>query len=306
MADGPRRPRLSDALAAGRAQARRLQAGVPVTEQIPTNRLAEARAELEEGERVGASPAPLWRREWAVTVARAAERTAGAAGEEDMRARAVRLQDILHDQDEAEIGPVREALAAGGFEAEAFRAAVAARVPHERDPFVRRLLKVDRVPERVTERPAGMVHYVASPLDATLEICRFVSPEDLFCDVGSGLGLVTMLVRLLTGARTRGVEYDPAYHAWAEARAAELGIDRIEYVQGDARFADYSGVTVLYFYDTFRGGFLEEMVVRMKEIADAGPLTVISRGMSSPVLEAVPWLEVVARPPSELVVLRPR
>lgn len=303
--DRPRpRPRLAAALAAGRAQAQRLRAGAPVTEVQSTRHHDEATDEFTQAEAAVQGGAPLWRREWAVTIARATERSARAAQDEALLARTQALLDNLRAQDEAEIAPERARLRAAGFEAEAVRAAIAARPVPERDGFVRRLLKVDQVPERVTVRPAGMVHYLPTPLDAALDLCRFVEPGDVFCDIGSGLGYVTMLVSLLTGAETRGVEYDPAYHEWAVARAEELGIERVLYAQGDARFADYDGVTVMYFYDTFRGGFLEEMVVRMRERADVGPLTVISRGQSNPILEAVPWLEEVTRTRSGLLVLR--
>ncbi|MCA9550402.1 MAG: class I SAM-dependent methyltransferase [Myxococcales bacterium] len=305
MADRPR-SKLAAAMAAGREQGRRLTPGRPITDHVPTGGLADAELSLAEVEQAVAGGAPLWRREWAVTVARAAQRAGRTAGDDALVARAVALQDALHEQDEREIGPIRESLRAQGFPADAFRAVLDACPTHERDPLVRRLLRVDRVPERVTDKPAGMVHYVASPLDAVLEICRWVGPDDVFCDVGSGLGLVTMLVALITGAEARGVEYDPAYHAWAEARAAELGIPRLRYVQGDARYADYTGVTVLYFYDTFRGTLLEELFVRLQPLAEAGPLRIISRGHSNPVLEAVPWLKVVSRGVAELLVMEAR
>src|SRR5687767_89885 len=109
-----------------------------------------------------------------------------------------------------------------------------------------------------------MVHYLPSPLDAVLAIAKLLAPEDVLYDIGPGLGLVTMLVAWLSGAKAKGVEYEPAYHRRAVELAELLRIPA-EYIRSDAREVDYSDGTVFYLYDTFRGPILDGMLAVLEK-----------------------------------------
>ena len=55
----------------------------------------------------------------------------------------------------------------------------------------------------------GMVRYQPTPASVILELTERIAftDDDVFYDLGSGLRKVTMLVRLLTGVRCVGIEY---------------------------------------------------------------------------------------------------
>ncbi len=231
----------------------------------------------------------LWERDWASTALRSVERSLDGAALEALHPRIDRIAKRLDEADEREIGPLRGALAAGTFGAKDFLAALDDCPPYQWDAFTRRLLLVHHVPVRETERPPMMVHYLPSPLDAILAIAEILSPEDVFYDIGSGLGLVTMLVAWISGARAKGVEYEPAYHRRAVELAEQLRMPRVEYIQSDARAVDYADGTVFYVYDTFRGPILEEMIEVLSHQRARG-IRVVSRGKSTPVFEQVSWL----------------
>jgi SAM-dependent methyltransferase len=165
---------------------------------------------------------------------------------------------------------------------------------------------VQRVPERETERPAGMVHYLPSSVRTTLALARLLAPDDVFFDVGSGLGLVTLLVAWVSGARAVGLEYEPTYHRMAVERATQLGIPRVRFELGDARAADLSEGTVFYVYDTFRGAILDDMIARLEAEAARRPIRVISRGHSTPTFDATAWLERTGGGAEGFVVYRAR
>lgn len=257
---------------------------------------------MADAERRFTEDSPLWVREWVATAARGILKTATEADDTDLADRARSMQSRLHEADEAQIAPIRNQLIDGGLGPKAFRAELMSWPVHERDAFVRRLLCVDHVPERVTERPAGMVHYVVSPLDAVLALADLLAPEDVFYDIGSGLGFVTMLLSWLTEARIVGVEYEPAYHERAEALAAQLGFTSIEYVQGDARHFDYDDGTIFYFYDSMRGELLDELLLRFEQVALRRRIRIVSRGHSTAPLAKVPWLRMALQGPQELMI----
>ncbi len=274
----------------------------PVTDIMGSSHLRDARDAMSEAEAKFTDGAPLWVREWVATAARGILKTGLEAGDTDLVGRAKSLQARLHTADEAEIGPIRDRLIAGELGPKAFRAELLSWPVHERDAFVRRLLSVDHVPQRRTERPAGMVHYVVSSLEAVLALADLLEPEDVFYDIGSGLGFVTMLLSWLTEARIVGVEYEPAYHERAQALAGQLGFTNIEYIQGDARHLDYDQGTIFYFYDSMRGTLLDELLLKFEQVALRRTIRVVSRGHSIKPLRAVPWLRAIVQGPEELVI----
>lgn len=301
MSDGPkRRPDLIGAMRRGRAPRRGAGMAAPPSGMIaPEEALEQANRRLDRDQSLSA-------REWAASTARALRGVAAESDDPALAARVGALEARLEALDEADIGPVRAELAREGFSRDRLAAALARVVAHEQDALARRLFAVDRVPERQTARPAQMVHYVATSLEVVRAIVAHVSPEDVFFDVGSGLGYVTMLVACLSGARAVGIEYEPAYHARAVAVAADLGLTRVEHHQGDARAFDYGEGTVFYFYDPFRGEVFDAVAARLRETTRGRPIRVISRGQSNAAFEALDWLEVIARGPHELLVLKAR
>lgn len=94
--------------------------------------------------------------------------------------------------------------------------------------------------------PSRMVYLtpVAKALNLTL--------DDVVYDIGSGLGKAGLFFGAFTPAkRVVGLEIEPAYAAYADARARELGLSHVSFVNRDALEADISDGTAFYFYNPF-------------------------------------------------------
>ena len=111
-----------------------------------------------------------------------------------------------------------------------------------------------------------MVSYQPSPARVILELVEKANlkPEDVFFDVGSGLGQVAILVALLSGARAKGVEFEPAYCDYARQCAKELNLSHVEFINMDASEMDYSDGTVFYIYTPFEGKLLDKLLEKLK------------------------------------------
>ena len=121
-----------------------------------------------------------------------------------------------------------------------------------------------------------------------------IAAGDVFVDLGAGLGKVVMAVHLLTGARARGVEVQPALVAEARARAAELALDGVEFVPGDALTADLDDATVVFLYLPFTGAVLEGVLRRLEAVARRRQLVLCALGLD---LRGVDW--IAERPTEE-------
>jgi hypothetical protein len=299
-----RKKSLMDFVAAGRRTGSDLAKQRNPVEMAPLVTREEVQRMLAEAEEK--MNGPLWEREFAATAIRSLDR----AIDQDpslalFRPRVDAIRTRTDALDDVEFAPLQEAIRSGKLGPEQFRAELQSRPPYQWDAFARRLLAVQHIPQRETERPAMMVHYLPSPLEAILEIAALLRPEDVFYDIGSGLGLVTMLTAWLSGAKAKGVEYEPAYHRRAVELANDLNMPRVEYICSDARAVDYSDGTVFYLYDTFRGPILDEMIEVLEKQAARG-IRLVSRGKSTPIFEAVSWMERVAELPSSLTLFRSR
>src|SRR5437667_343320 len=83
-----------------------------------------------------------------------------------------------------------------------------------------------------------------------------VTKKDKVADLGSGAGQIPLLVHLLTGARTLGVEIDQGLHEVAEANRQRLGMaGQVTLEHGSAidPARDYRDVTVFNLFNPFRG-----------------------------------------------------
>jgi tRNA1(Val) A37 N6-methylase TrmN6 len=87
-----------------------------------------------------------------------------------------------------------------------------------------------------------------------------IAEDEVFVDLGSGLGHVPLLVSLLTGARSVGVEIEAAYVASARACAESLRCSRVSFLEQDVREADLSRGTIVYLYTPFSGSMLADVL----------------------------------------------
>jgi hypothetical protein len=120
--------------------------------------------------------------------------------------------------------------------------------------------------------------------------------DDILIDLGSGLGHVPLLVSILTGIRTLGVERQPSYVAAAQECAWRLNMQRVQFVATDARRADLSSGTVFYLYTPFTGLILTDVLDRIRTQSIDTPIRICSLGPCTRVLADQGWLKPSARP----------
>jgi SAM-dependent methyltransferase len=113
----------------------------------------------------------------------------------------------------------------------------------------------------------------------------------VFYDLGSGLGRVALLAGLLTNAQVRGIEFEPAYCAYAQERAHNLNLSRVTFRNGDAREADYTDGTFFFLYTPFIGRVLQAVLARLETEARTRPITIAAYGACTRDVAQQPWLQ---------------
>lgn len=199
-----------------------------------------------------------------------------------------RVEDSLR----AQALTARAAIIAGSLRGAALFEAIEAIPRIDRDAWVDELLGIEPPPPDV-DLPRGAVPYLPCGIDEVLAMVREVPlrPGDDFVDIGAGLGRAAILVHLLSGARTLGVEIQAALVTRARARCAELGLAGVSFVRGDAAEIALDG-SVFLLYAPCNGALLARVVRRLEEVAQRRAITVAAVDLE---LDA-PWL--TARPGS--------
>ncbi len=114
--------------------------------------------------------------------------------------------------------------------------------------------------------------------------------KDVFFDLGSGLGQVVVLVNLLTGIKSIGVEYEPDFCRYARSRAEVLNLPDVEFINEDARYADYSSGTVFFLYTPFEGKILDDVLQKLKKESKNRKIKILTYGSCTPVVANQLWL----------------
>jgi hypothetical protein len=176
----------------------------------------------------------------------------------------------------------RERVRRGGLRGPELLAWLAEHPPDARDVALERLLGIEKPAETLgappgAERMPYMPSAIAPVVRAALDVP--ITASDVFVDLGAGLGKAVMAVHLLTGARARGVELQPALVAEAGERAAELRLDGVEFVQSDALAADLDDATVVFLYLPFTGAVLEGVLRRLEAVARRRQIAICTLGL---------------------------
>jgi hypothetical protein len=137
-----------------------------------------------------------------------------------------------------------------------------------------------------------MVAYQPTPARHVFELIRRakLTAEDVFIDLGSGLGHVPLLIATCTNARAVGIDLEPAYVESARHSAEELRLNNAKFLAMDARDADLSSGTVFYLYTPFRGAILRTVLDRLRHAAANRAIRVCTFGPCTPVVAAESWL----------------
>ena len=117
------------------------------------------------------------------------------------------------------------------------------------DAFFDELIALTVPEETGSELLADSTPYVATSVAAILKMLDVVKPdkEDVLCDVGAGLFRIPILVHLLTGMHTMGVEMDTTLTRKAQEILTHLNLPEVTLIEGDASSADLSAASIFAF-----------------------------------------------------------
>ena len=161
-----------------------------------------------------------------------------------------------------------------------------------RDELVSGVLQLTEPSDPNLQLSPEMVPYQPTPVRHVLHLiaAAAVAEDDVFVDLGSGLGHVPLLVYMLTGARSVGVEIEAAYVASARRCAESLRLSRVQFIAQDARDADLSRGTVFYLYSPFRGSILDEVLSALRRESLRRPIKICSLGPCTRRVSNERWL----------------
>ena len=150
-----------------------------------------------------------------------------------------------------------------------------------------------------------MVFYQPTPARHILQMLRLcaLTGDDIFIDLGSGLGHVPIVASLLTGAQCIGIELEPAFIATARECAQNLGLSRVTFLRQDARQADLSTATVVYLYTPFTGSILEAVLRKLREQSAHRTLCICTFGPCTEIVAKEPWLVLDVKPADDRIAL---
>lgn len=160
------------------------------------------------------------------------------------------------------------------------------------DEFINGLLLSQAAPIETKDREPEMVYYQQTPARIILELVEKAQlrGDDVFYDLGSGLGQVPILVNLLSGVAAKGIEFEPAYCAYARGSAAELNLSRVEFINADARNLDYSDGTVFFMYTPFEGRLLQAVLEKLRAESHRRRIRLFTYGPCTPQVSRQRWL----------------
>ena len=171
------------------------------------------------------------------------------------------------------------------------------------DEFVSGVLQLRR-PGGTTLLPSPeMAAYQPTPVRHILDLvaaCNF-SNDDVLVDLGSGLGHVPLLVSILTGIRTLGIEVQPSYVASAQGTARDLNLSRVRFAAEDARMTDLSNGTVFYMFSPFWGSILTDVLCQLHKQSQQRSIKICSLGPCTRILQDQTWLRATERTETERI-----
>ncbi|HEV8550378.1 MAG TPA: hypothetical protein VGQ57_15145 [Polyangiaceae bacterium] len=178
---------------------------------------------------------------------------------------------------------------------ERLRASLEALPNRERDAWLDSVLGIDAFPPDGADLPRSCTPYLPCSVDVllrTVERARITS-EDVFVDIGSGVGRVAVLVHVLTGAAAVGLEVQRALVEQSRALAETLSVTRVATIEGDA--AEMVKLvplgTVFFLYCPFSGARLERVLHHLEAMARARTIRICC--VQLPALERE-WLKLVS------------
>ena len=161
------------------------------------------------------------------------------------------------------------------------------------DLFVNGLSLFQIMPEQTRDLEPEMVYYQKTPARVVFELVgqAHFTKDDVFFDLGSGLGQVAILVNLLAGITVKGIEFEPAFCDYARDCAAELHLPNVTFINIDARQADLSEGTVFFMFTPFRGEILQEVLEILRRQSLLRKIKIITYGPCTARVALESWLD---------------
>jgi hypothetical protein len=161
------------------------------------------------------------------------------------------------------------------------------------DIFINGLFFFKAMPQQTKDLEPDMVYYQKTPARTVFDLVEqaHFTKEDVFVDIGSGLGQVAFLVHLLSGIPARGIEFEPAFCDYARVCPTELHLSHVTFINCDARQADYSEGTVFFMFTPFRGAILQDVLEFLRREALRRRIKIITYGPCTAEVAGQSWLE---------------
>ncbi|MFN0247861.1 MAG: hypothetical protein ACKV2T_13315 [Kofleriaceae bacterium] len=158
--------------------------------------------------------------------------------------------------------------------------------PDDRDTFVDEVLGFDYVPSD-SNIPRGGTPYLPCGVDEIMRMVHDVPlrSTDTFVDLGSGVGRVSILAHLLSGARAGGIEIQRPLVGVARERVEALRLPEVTFVLGNVVDTELDA-SVFFLYSPFNGDMLRAVLGKLEALARSRPIVVCTVDME---LHA-PWL----------------
>ncbi|HTH52457.1 MAG TPA: hypothetical protein VL495_00820 [Edaphobacter sp.] len=133
-----------------------------------------------------------------------------------------------------------------------------------------------------------------------IAVCN-LSNDDVLVDLGSGLGHVPLLVSILTGTRTLGIEVQTDHAASAQEAAQSLSLTRVRFTAEDVRRTDLSIGTVFYMFTPFKGSIFTEVLHNLWKQSKDRQIRICSLGPCTRILQSQTWLRAIRPPDTERI-----
>jgi hypothetical protein len=223
-----------------------------------------------------------------------------------LKSRAEKIKSELEEIDISLFQKLRADIRSGAYTAATFKSLISKYVDFNLgdnsekigydnlDILINGLSPFQTIPEQTKELDPEMVYYQKTPARIIFELAKRVpfKENDVFFDLGSGMGQVAILVNLLTGINVKGVEFEPAFCNYARSCAADLNLPHVTFINADARKADYTEGTVFFMFTPFRGQIMEEVLAVLRKEALKRRIRIITYGPCTAQVALQNWLDM--------------
>lgn len=160
------------------------------------------------------------------------------------------------------------------------------------DTFINGLLGFETMPVQTIDLETEMVYYQKTPARLIFELVEksHFKKGDVFIDIGSGLGQVAILVNLLTGITTQGIEFEPSFCDFARNCTTDLNLSGVTFINVDARKASYRDGNIFFMFTPFRGEIMREVLEKLRIQSLTRKIKIITYGPCTSQVYLQEWL----------------